>query len=260
MKQTKYVNYNVNSRIGYITLNRPDKRNALNTQLVSDLKEVFDFAENDNNAKVIVLKATGDAFCAGADLSNLKAMQTLSYNENLEDSRNLMELYKKIYTLKKVVVAQVEGHAIAGGAGLATVCDFVFSVPEAKFGYTEVGIGFVPAIVSVFIIRKIGEAKAKELLLTGKIISAQKAADMNIFNFIDKKDKIENSVFDFCQKLITRTSGDSLELTKKLIADIQSFDYENGLEHASKINAKSRSTDDCKKGVSAFLNKEKIVW
>jgi len=260
MKQTKYVAYEVKDRIGYIILDRPEKRNALNAELISELKEAFELAESDNNIKVIVLKANGKAFCAGADLESLKTMQKSTFDENLQDSRNLMELYKKIYTLRKVVIAQVEGHAIAGGAGLATVCDFVFSVPEAKFGYTEVAIGFVPAIVSVFIIRKIGEAKAKELLLTGNIISAQKAADLNIFNFIENKENIEKSVSDFCQNLISKTSADSLTLTKQLIADVQSLSYDNGLNYAARINAKSRSTDDCKKGISAFLNKEKIVW
>ncbi len=256
----QYIKYNTKDKIGYITLNRPEKRNALNAELVEELKATFEKAEEDVNAKVIVLKAEGKAFCAGADLAYLQSLQKNSFEENLEDSKNLAELYKIIYTLNKIVIAQVEGHAIAGGAGLATVCDFVFSVPEAKYGYTEVAIGFVPAIVSFFLIRKIGETKAKELLLTGKLISAQRAKELNIFNFIENKENINNAVLNFAENLIYNASSDSLTITKKLISDIQALDYNKALNFAAEINAMSRDTEDCKKGIAAFLNKDKINW
>ena len=256
----QFIKYEIKNRIGYITLNRPEKRNALNAELVNELKESIKLAEIEKNVKVIVLKAEGKAFCAGADLEYLQKLQNFSYEENLQDSKNLMELYKMIYSSEKIFIAQVEGHAIAGGAGLATVCDFVFSVPEAKYGYTEVAIGFVPAIVSVFLTRKIGEAKSKELLLTGKIISARDAADMNIFNFIEEKENIQNAVFEFAQNLINKTSADSLRITKQLIATTQSLDYDDALNLAAETNAKSRETDDCKKGISAFLSKKEIKW
>ena len=256
----QYIKYETKDRIGFITLNRPEKRNALNAESVEELKIVFRKAEADPKVKIIVLKAEGKAFCAGADLAYLQSLQKNTYDENLADSKNLAELYKLIYTLNKIVIAQVEGHAIAGGAGLATVCDFVFSVPEAKYGYTETKIGFVPAIVSFFLIRKIGETKAKELLLTGQLISAEEAKELNIFNFIEPKNNIEKAVFDFSLNLIKTTSAASLTLTKKLISDIQSSDTEKALNFAAEINALSRNTEDCKKGIAAFLNKEKINW
>ncbi|NPA44659.1 MAG: enoyl-CoA hydratase/isomerase family protein [Chlorobi bacterium] len=256
----QYIKYTTKNRIGYITLNRPEKRNALNAELVSELKETILLAENDNSVKVIVIKAEGKAFCAGADLAYLQSLQKFTYEENLQDSKNLMELYKMIYLSDKVFIAQVEGHAIAGGAGLATVCDFIFSVPEAKYGYTEVAIGFVPAIVSIFLTRKIGETKAKELLLTSKIISAQEAKDMNIFNFIESKENIENAVYEFAQNLITKTSADSLRITKQLMANIQGMDIIDALELTAQTNAKSRGTEDCKKGISSFLTKKEIKW
>jgi methylglutaconyl-CoA hydratase len=155
MIEKKYAYYYTEKRVGYIVLNRPEKRNALGPQFVKDLKELFIIAEKDKDSKVLVLKAEGEAFCAGADLAYLKELQSNTYEENLADSNNLKELFHQIYTLDKIVIAQVEGHAIAGGGGLATVCDFVFAVPEAKIGFTEVKIGFVPAIISVFIVRKI---------------------------------------------------------------------------------------------------------
>ncbi len=256
----QYISHTTKDRIAYITLNRPEKRNALNAQLVDELKQAVKLAENDNNAKIIILKAEGKAFCAGADLEYLQSLQTNSYDENLKDSENLMELFRMIYISKKIFIAQVEGHAVAGGAGLATVCDFIFSVPEAKYGYTEVSIGFVPAIVSVFLIRKIGEAKAKDLLLTGKIITASQAKEMNIFNRVINKDEIKKTVFNFAQELINNTSEESLKLTKQLINKVQDTDYNSALKYAAKINAESRATNDCKKGIAAFLNKEKISW
>ena len=256
----QYIKYEIKDRIGFITLNHPKKRNALNADLVNELKQSIKLAESDKNVKVIVIKAEGKAFCAGADLEYLQNLQAFTYEENLQDSNNLMELYKMIYSSEKIFIAQVEGHAIAGGAGLATVCDFIFSVPEAKYGYTEVAIGFVPAIVSVFLVRKIGEAKSKELLLTGKIISAKEAADMNIFNFIENKENIQNAVYDFAQQLINKASSDSLRITKQLIANTQSLDYEDALNLAAETNAKSRETEDCKKGINAFLSKKEIKW
>lgn len=256
----QYIKYSTKNRVAYITLNRPEKRNALNAELVNKLKETIKIAEADNNVKVIVLKANGKAFCAGADLEYLQKLQSFSFEENLEDSKNLMELYKMIYLSKKVFIAQVEGHAIAGGAGLATVCDFIFSVPEAKYGYTEVAIGFVPAIVSIFLTRKIGETKSKELLLTSKIISAQEAKDMNIFNFIESSENIKDAVYKFAQNLITKSSADSLRITKQLIANIQGMEIEDALNLTAQTNAKSRSTKDCKKGIASFLEKKEIKW
>jgi len=260
MKELKFAQLNIENRVAYITLNRPEKRNALNAQVVQDLKDLFLEAEHSDDAKVIVLKANGDAFCAGADLAYLKELQNNSFEENIADSNHLKELFEQIYHNKKVVIAQVEGHAIAGGGGLATVCDFVFSVPEAKFGFTEVKIGFVPAIISVFILRKIGEMRTKELLLTGDLVSANKAKALNLINFVVDKDNIEDDVQSFAEKLINNCSGDSLGLTKELLANVTSMNYKNGLNYASEINANARGTKDCIAGISAFLNKEQIKW
>ncbi|MFT5970902.1 MAG: methylglutaconyl-CoA hydratase [Flavobacteriales bacterium] len=257
---SKLVNYSCDNRIGIITLNRPEKRNALNEQVVIELKAAFNEAASDDSCKVIVLKANGDAFCAGADLGYLQQLQKNSFEENLEDSRNLKDLFEQIQYLNKVVIAQVEGHAIAGGCGLATVCDFTFSVPEAKFGYTEVKIGFVPAIVSVFLVRKIGEAKAKDLLLTGRLIDALEAEQMSLIYKVVSKNEIEIAVNAFAEKLCLQTSAASLALTKKLIADIAPLSYKDAFELAAETNAKARETEDCKKGIAAFLNKVKLTW
>ncbi len=256
----EYIAYEVDNRIGYITLNRPDKRNALSYDVVTELKEAFRQAENDDDVKVIVLRANGKAFCAGADLAYIQQLQKNTYEENLADSNHLRELFEHIYTMSKVVIAQIQGHAIAGGCGLATVCDFGFTVPEAKFGYTEVRIGFIPAIVKVFLLRKIREMKAKELLLTGELIDAEQAKNYDLITKVVPADQLASTVNEFAQMLITKNSGQSMALTKQMIADVQSMNVQDGLDHAAKMNAKARATEDCQKGIASFLNKTPIEW
>lgn len=250
----------VSNRIGYVTLNRPEKRNALSHQLVAELKAAITSAEEDDHVKVIVLRAEGEAFCAGADLAYLRQLQKFSFEENLADSNHLKELFVRIYLCKKVVIAQVQGHALAGGCGLATVCDFVYTVPEAKFGYTEVKIGFIPAIVMVFLLRKMGEQRAKQLLLTGDLIKAEEALAMGLVNRVVSKETLATEVARFGQKMIESNSAQSLMLTKQMIAKVQSMPLENALNYAAEMNAQARATADCQKGIAAFLNKEELTW
>ena len=255
-----FIQYETKDRVAYITLNRPEKRNALNYEVVTELKSAFEQAETDENCKVVVLRANGAVFCAGADLEYLQQLQANTYQENLEDSTHLMQLFYQIYTLKKVVIGQVHGHAIAGGCGLATICDFSFTVPEAKFGYTEVKIGFIPAIVKVFLLRKIGEAKAKELLLTGDLVSAEEAKKIGLINYVVSWEDLEKTVYTFAQKLCTENSQQSMELTKEMIANVQSMSLKKGLNYAAEMNANARNSADCKKGIASFLTKEKLAW
>jgi methylglutaconyl-CoA hydratase len=255
-----FVKYEAANRVGYITLDRPDKSNALSYQVVQELKETFSYAEKDNSVKVIVLQANGDSFCAGADLAYLQKLQQFSYAENLSDSDHLRGLYYQIYTLKKVVIGSIQGHALAGGCGLATVCDFAFSVPDAKFGYTEVKIGFIPAIVMIFLIRKVGEGNAKKLLLTGDLVTAYDALQFGIVNRVVPREQLSVEVTNFAQKLVAANSGHSMMLIKRMIAQVQSLSLESALSYAAEMNAKERSSEDCKKGIAAFLNKEKMEW
>ena len=254
------VLYSVAEQIAYITLNRPEKRNALSAELVTELKVAFNKAEQDTAVKIVVLKANGESFCAGADLGYLQQLQNFSFEENLADSQHLKELFLKIYTLNKVVLAQVQGHALAGGCGLAAVCDFTFSAPEARFGYTEVRIGFIPALVSVFLIRKIGEQKARHLLLTGEIIKAEAALAYGLLTEVVPAGDLDTRVKQFAQNLIKQNSAQSMQLTKQLINEVQNRTLEDALNFAADQNAKARATDDCKKGIAAFLNKQDIKW
>jgi methylglutaconyl-CoA hydratase len=255
-----YIEYSVSDRTGFITLNRPEKRNALSFELIDELKQTFRLAESDPSVKVVVLKAKGDVFCAGADLAYLKQLQGFSFEENLADSHHLRELLYTIYTLKKVVIAQVHGHAIAGGCGLASVCDFVYAAPESKFGYTEVKLGFIPALVMVFLIRRIGEGRTKELLLSGELIAAQDAREMGLVNKVVAADQLEAEVRKLAELLINTNSAESLARTKQMIGEVQTMPLQQALDYAAKMNAEMRSTSDFRKGISSFLDKQKLSW
>jgi len=250
----------INNRIGFITLNRPEKRNALSPDLIAGLVQAIKEFNDDPNVKVIVLRSAGKAFCAGADLRYLQEMQTFSFSENLEDSRKLMNLFNLIYTLPKVVIAEIQGHALAGGCGLATVCDFAFSVPEALFGYTEVRIGFIPALVSVFLEEQIGSAKTQELLLSGERISASKAAGLGLITEVVPSDFLQKSVEDFAMKIVSQNSGYSMGRTKQLLREFNAERRNEWLDFAAHTNAEARAHEDCKKGIAAFLNKEIPNW
>ncbi|UYQ93734.1 enoyl-CoA hydratase-related protein [Chitinophaga horti] len=255
-----FITYEVADHIATITLNRPEKRNALNGEVVKELIGAFTAAGDDRQVKVIILAGNGDAFCAGADLEYLQQLQRNTFEENLADSRQLMALMQQIYHHSKPVIARIEGHAIAGGCGLATVCDLSYAVPAAKFGYTEVKIGFVPALVSVFLVRKIGEGRARELLLTGKLIGAADAVQMGLINGVVAPGEIHDLVKRLASDLCTGASANSLTLTKQLVANALDMSMQQALDEAAKQNALTREHPDCREGIRAFLHKEKPVW
>lgn len=255
-----FITYEVDSRIAAITLNRPEKRNALNGAMVAELQQAFRLAGEDESVKVIILKGAGEAFCAGADLDYLQQLQRNTYEENLADSRSLMKLMQQIYYHDKIVIAQVEGHAIAGGCGLVTLCDLSYVAPEAQLGYTEVKIGFIPALVSVFLVRKIGEGRARELLLTGKLISAERAREYGLINEVTPKADIADHVNKVAAALCREAAANSLKVTKQLIGGVLDKPLNEALEQAAQLNAATREHPECKKGIQAFLNKEKLAW
>jgi len=250
----------INDRIGTVWLNRPDKRNALHPQLVIELTETILSFKEDSDVKVIVIRGKGDAFCAGADLAVIKQLKDATYDENLSDSARLAALFEAIYTCPKPVIAAVHGHAIAGGCGLASVCDIVIAAETAKFGYTETRIGFVPAIVAQFLIRKVGETHARKLLLTGALISATEAEKIALISQSVPAQDFEQAVEILVQTLLLKTSGEALQLTKQLINRVSDCSHEEAIDYAVKLNAKARGTEDCQKGIQAFLDKKPIIW
>lgn len=243
-----------------LTLDRPEVRNALNADLVGALTDALAAAGRDDAVRVVVLTGAGRAFSAGADLAALQALGSASAEANLVDSEHLARLFEAIYTLPKPVVAKVQGHAIAGGCGLAAVCDLSLVAEDAKLGFTETRIGFVPAIVSVFVVRKLGEAAARDLLLRGRLIDAAEAARVGLVTRAVPAGDLDAATDALCRELATETSGTAVALTKRLLADVPSLGVAEGLGYAARLNALARATDDCRAGVAAFLDKSDPPW
>ena len=254
------LSYRVDRRICTITLSRPEKRNAIDDLLVNELTQALLNASKDGDIKVIVLAAQGKAFCAGADLDYLQKLSTYDFHQNLEDSKSLMRLFYLIYTMRKPVIAKVQGAAVAGGCGLATVCDIVVASEDATFGYSEVTIGFLPAIVLTFLIRRIGEGRARELVLTGKMVTANDALKYGLVNEVLPSSRLDERVGELAESLCANGSSSSMGLVKEMFSKMDGLNFGDMLDYASNMNAAMRMTEDCKKGMAAFLKKEKIRW
>jgi len=255
-----YLTTEIKNRLGTITLNRPEKRNALDETMVNALKVALLAMNQNEDIKVIALKSSGKVFCSGADLAYLQKLQSYSYEQNLADSNNLRSLFETIRGLKKVVVACVKGPTIAGGCGLLSVCDVVFATPESHFTYTEVKIGFVPAIVMVYLVKRIGEGRARELLLSARTFHADEALKIGYVHFLHPELEIDEHFDKYVQFLITNNSSNSMAVTKELFQQGLDMPVEKTLDMAVNLNAKTRASDDCKKGISAFINKEALSW
>lgn len=257
---TEIIHYGVHDRVATITLNRPDKRNALNSALVSALGEALAAAAADAAVRVIILSGAGNVFSAGADLAALEALQSATAMDNLADSERLAALFEQIYLHPKPVIAKINGHAIAGGCGLAAVCDFSIAATRAKLGFTEVRIGFVPAIVMVFVLRKLGEAAARDLLLRGALITAEEAAAMGLITRAVSPETLDATVDALAHELATQTSASAVALTKKMLAQVPGMGLREALAYATQMNAFARGTPDCQAGIAAFLNKTDPPW
>jgi methylglutaconyl-CoA hydratase len=241
-----------------ITLNRPDKRNAINPQMISELLTAFDEIEK-KKIRVVIMTGAGSAFCAGMDLEMLSAIAQQSPQENQDDSRRIAKLFRRIWSFPRPIICAVNGHALAGGCGIATLCDFTLAVPEAKFGYTEVRIGFLPAIVSVFLTRQIGDKRARDLLLTGRKIDAKEAQQLGLVTEIVEAEKLMSRASELTDYLVEVSPG-SLSRAKRLLVTAEQAGVEADLERAVLENARIRCTPDFKEGIASFLEKRKPVW
>ena len=244
--------------IATITLNRPDKRNAISYELIEELLAVLDEVAN-SSARVLILTGAGKAFCSGMDLDNLKALVGRSPEQSLKDSEIMARLFRSLYDFPRPTIAAVNGAAIAGGCGLATLCDFTLAAPEAKFGYTEVRIGFVPAIVSTFLLRQVGEKHARDLLLTGRIIGAEEAYRIGLINEIVPAEKLIDRARELASQLMENSPA-SLVCTKRLLSEQARVELDAQIEAAVRENATIRATKDFREGISSFLEKRKPRW
>src|SRR6202790_2087179 len=201
--------------IAKVTLNRPDKRNAINTQMIAELQSALDAIEK-SHSRVVIVTGAGKAFCAGMDLEMLAAIAKQSPAENQEDSRRIAKMLRRLWSFPRPMIAAVNGPPYAGGCGIATLCDFTLASPEAKFGYTEVKIGFLPAIVSVFLTRQIGDKRARDLLLTGRMITAAEAKEIGLVNEIVEPNRLMDRAKELAAVLI-EASPSSLTRAKRLL-------------------------------------------
>ena len=244
--------------VASITLNRPEKRNAISFELVNELLQALEEIEH-STAQVVILTGAGKAFCAGMDLDELKSLLGKSHEENLQDSARMAQLFRRLYEFPRATIAAVNGAAIAGGTGLATMCDFTLAVPEAKFGYTEVRIGFVPAIVSSILVWQVGHKVARDLLLTGRLFDAAEGYRLGLVNEVVAAQQLMVRSRELAAHLM-ENSPSSVRATKRLINTFLAQPLEEQVAAAIKANARIRTTADFREGISSFLEKRKPRW
>lgn len=240
--------------IRLLTLDRPDKRNALNDAVVAALKGGLREADSDESLRAVVIRGAGKDFCSGADLSSIQKIAGATYEENVEDARSLAELFELIRQVRVPVIAAVHGRALAGGAGLGFGCDLVVAARSARFGFPEVKIGFVPAMVAAIVRRNLGEKKSFELLTRGDEFSAEEAAAIGLVNHLLPDEDFDTAAIEYASRY-ARLSGSAVAMTKRLLYDIDADDLSTAIAKGVETNARARMTDDCKKGIAKFLEK-----
>jgi methylglutaconyl-CoA hydratase len=253
--ESEIVLYQVDGAVARITLNRPDKRNALNDALIAGLKGTLAQANDEAAVRVVVITGAGSDFCSGADLDSLQKISEASVAENISDARSLMELFTLIRGVTVPVIAAVRGRALAGGCGLANACDIVLASATARFGYPEVKIGFVPAMVMAILRRNISEKRAFELLARGAEISAAEAKDFGMVNQIFDEDTFEAEVATYARGF-EKVSKSAVALTKTLLYQTEGMSFEDAMETGVDVNVIARMTEDCKQGIAGFLKKD----
>jgi methylglutaconyl-CoA hydratase len=245
-------------KIATLTLSRAEKRNAISHTMIDEFLAALQEVQH-SSAQVLIVAAEGKAFCAGMDLEDLQAMVTQTDEENHRHSQRIATLFRSLYEFPKTTIAAVDGAAIAGGAGVATLCDFTLAAAEASFGYTEVRIGFVPAVVSAFLIRQVGEKDARDLLLTGRIISAEEAYRMGLVNDVIEPAYLLAAAQRLAQELLENSPA-SLRATKALLREYAKNQLERDIRSGMEANASMRRSADFEEGVRSFLERRKPRW
>jgi len=246
--------YSVESGIARITLNRPEKRNAIDGELIGELKNALRQAGDDRGARAILLTGAGPDFCAGADLAMLERLGQAGAMENLTDARDLADLFLMMRKHPRPIIAAVRGRVLAGGCGMATAADLILAAESARFGYPEVNIGFVPAMVMAMLRRSVSEKRAFELLTMGETISAGQALEAGMINRVFHDADFEGEVESYVAQLAAK-SASAVTLAKGLLYQMDAIPFEAALEAGVYVNAVARMTDDCKQGIARFLKK-----
>lgn len=255
MPDYQKIIYSVDQATARITLNRPDKRNALDDEIVSEFKDAIRAAAGDQSVRVVLVTGAGKDFCSGADLASLQRISQAGVEESMASARVMAELFVEMRRHPHPIIAAVRGRALAGGCGLATACDIILAAESARFGYPEVNIGFIPAMVMAILRRSVSEKRAFELITRGDIISAGEARDIGMINRVFADDGFEAQVEAYAAQLAAK-SASAVSLAKSLLYHMDGMTFETAIEAGVQLNAITRMTEDCKRGVERFLEKK----
>ncbi|MFY9556547.1 MAG: enoyl-CoA hydratase/isomerase family protein [Blastocatellia bacterium] len=254
MTDSPKVLYSTGNAVARITLNRPDKRNAIDDGLVSAFRDALRAAALDESIRVVLVTGAGKDFCSGADLASLQRISQAGVKESMSSARVMGDLFVEMRRHPRPIIAAVRGRALAGGCGLATACDIILAAESAQFGYPEVNIGFIPAMVMAILRRSVSEKRAFELITRGEIISSGAAAEIGMINRVFPDEQFEPAVEAYVAQMASK-SASAVSLAKGLLYHMDGMTFETAIEAGVQLNAITRMTDDCKQGVERFLKR-----
>lgn len=253
------ISFFTEKNITRVHLNRPEVHNAFNEIMIAELTEFFSRISQDDAARVVVLTGSGESFCAGADLNWMKKMINFSYQQNLDDSLKLAELFYLMYSLPKPIIARVNGAAIGGGTGLVAVCDIAIAAEKARFSLSEVKLGLVPACISPYVIRKVGEGRCREFFLTGERLTAKRALELGLVNQVVPLEKLDKAVEEKVKQLIS-SGPKAIAMCKELLKNVPGMSFDEAKTYTADMIASMRIGDEGQEGMNAFLEKRKPKW
>jgi methylglutaconyl-CoA hydratase len=251
--------YETENKIARVTFNRPEVHNAFNDTMIKELSTVFDDIEKNPNVRVVIVTGAGKSFCAGADLNWMRLVKDYSYDDNLNESLDLAEMLYKIYASSKPTIARVNGTAIGGGTGLVAVCDIAIASSAAKFSFSEVKLGLIPACISPYVIKKCGEGKCREFFLTGERMTAEKACAAGLVNLVVPLEEIDVVVDKFVDQLIS-SGPEAIKKCKELLRKVPEMSFDDAKKYTAEVIAQLRISDEAQEGMNAFLEKRKPSW
>jgi len=253
------LTYERSDKIGRITFSRPEVHNAFNSKMIEELYDLFERIKRDKGLRVVVMTGEGKSFCAGADLNWMRAVKNYSYEKNFSESLQLAEVFSMIYCCPKPVIGRINGAAIGGGTGFVAVCDIAIASTAAVFSFSEVKIGVVPACISPYVVKRVGEGRAREFFLTGERLTAEQACLAGLVNKVAEPDQLDNAVDEMIQQVLS-SGPDALTCCKDLLATIAEQNLQEAKVHTAKVIANLRKSDEGQEGMDAFLNKRKPDW
>ncbi|UCG62385.1 MAG: enoyl-CoA hydratase/isomerase family protein [Candidatus Zixiibacteriota bacterium] len=253
------IKYEKMDRVGYVTFCRPEVHNAFNSTLIREMIQLFEDLKGNEDLRILVLTGEGKSFCAGADLNWMRAVKDQSYEQNLAESTELAKLFHVIYNFKRPIIGKINGAAIGGGTGFVAVCDISVAARSAKFSFSEVKIGVVPACIGPYVIKKMGEGKARELFITGERMSADRAFEVGLVNKVVDDEELDSEV-DRLVKFVLSSGPEAVAMAKKLVSEVPGMSSDEYRPYTAEMIAHLRMSDEGQEGMDAFLNKRPPKW